>query len=333
MPKHAATVARLGNGRASGKLILVGEHAVVYGAPALVAAIGRTLTATAERGSDGPSTLELDFELCLDSGDSAMSRAFSELLRAVSLDEPLGPICARVAGDLPSAAGLGFSAAAAVAVARALEDLRGVGNDDARERAVVLRAMAWERVFHGNPSGVDVSAAMHPGVLRFVRGSPPTVVVTAKPILVCVGISRQRSSTMTMVDAVRALRSSNPTRFDDELAAIAALVETAERALRSGALAELGALMSENHALLSAWQLSTMELDELCRTALANGALGAKLTGKGGGGAAVALAGAVLDREAETVACQIIAAWRALGYDGFTVPIGAAHAARAQGSS
>lgn len=316
-------------GVASGKLILFGEHAVVYGVPALVAGIAKTLVATLRAATGARSTLELDHERCEVGDDSPLARAFAALLEPLGSSGPRPALEIRVTGDLPAAAGLGYSAAAGVAVARALEalDLERasgmalVGHAAEVDRRVRERAMAWERVFHGNPSGVDVAAAMRGGVIRFVRGGVAEPVPLARALVVCVGLSGQRASTKDMVEAVARRRVRDEARFAAELAAFRELSQNAEQSLAHARLDEVGALMNEAHVRLRAWELSTQALDELCGAAVTAGARGAKLTGKGGGGAVFALAGAAGDRDDEANAKAIVAAWRKVGYEGFAVRI------------
>lgn len=306
---------------AFGKLILFGEHAVVYGVPAIACGIGRGLRAEARVEREGPSRLTLLAEERTEHDDDLLAQAFRALLEA-GPGRPAAPCAVRVSGTLPPGMNLGFSAAAAVAIARALGEL-GAGSDDETIRA---RADAWERVFHGNPSGIDVAAALHGGVVRFRRGEPVRPLAVSRPLRLCVGLSGTKPGpTRAMVESVAARRMGDPERFDGTLSAIAALVDTAANALETGNLARLGASMTSNHELLAGWALSNERLDGLCRTAVSAGALGAKLTGAGGGGAMVALAGAADDARSSGVVTAILEAWRQLGCDGFEVVVGARH--------
>jgi mevalonate kinase len=308
----------ISEGTAFGKLILLGEHAVVYQIPALVCGIGRTLRARASVEESGSSRLTLLAETrLLECHDDPLARAFAALLAAGS--GPIGaPVSVKVEGELPPGMGLGFSAAASVAVARAVEGLLPRADGD----SVRERATAWERVFHGNPSGVDVAAAMQGGFVRFRRGEGVQRVFPARALLLCVGSTGSPASTKVMVEGVAALRERNPEVFAKTLDGIAALVENAHLAIEKGDVHALGELLNLNQMLLAGWMLSTSQLEELCAAAREAGALGAKLTGSGGGGAMVALAGAADDGEAMARAARIVEAWRALGYEGFEVRVG-----------
>ncbi|MEM6790444.1 MAG: mevalonate kinase [Myxococcota bacterium] len=304
-------------GEAGGKLILGGEHAVVYGVPAVVVAIPRGLRATAAPGEVARVDL-LGTRRCRRGDPGELGEAFGALLdagRPVSVGDVV------VRGSLPPGMGLGFSAAAAVAIARAVEALAARSSspppreDD--EGATVAtrvraRADAWERAFHGNPSGVDVAAAMSGGCLRFDRRTGATEPVLLRdPLVLAVGLTGTGGATKTLVAGVAARRREEPVVFDQTLRAIAEVVETSIGAMATGNYRALGASLDRNHELLASWGVSTPALDDLCVSARRAGAWGAQLTGAGGGGAAVAVAADA------GVADEVVAAWRARGYDGF----------------
>ena len=305
-------------GIAYGKLILLGEHAVVYGTPALVLGIGLEVRATASVHADGPTQLRLLERSCqpdIDSAD-ALARAFAALLGEGGA--PAG-VQLTVEAELPPGMGLGFSGAAAVAIARALEGLAGEV-DPARVRE---RATAWERVYHGNPSGVDVAAAMHGGCIRYVRGEPIQHVRVGDPMVLCVGLTGVSGSTRDMVAGVARIRQTDPALHQKSIDAIAAVVDNGISALEAGDLPALGELMNLNQMLLAGLMVSTHTLEQLCATARDAGALGAKLTGGGGGGAMVALAGSGDDGAA--IAEQVVSAWKREGFQGFITSVGQAH--------
>ncbi|MBW2455282.1 MAG: mevalonate kinase [Deltaproteobacteria bacterium] len=301
-------------GHANGKLILLGEHAVVWGAPALAVAIEREVRAVGRRGTEGGPWLEMLGSRHRADGRSAdgIARAFAALLEAAGAG---GDLSIQVAGELPAGVGLGFSAAAGVAIARALE---GVGPALAAEQ-VRTSAMAWERVFHGNPSGVDVAAAMGSGLIRFTRADGPAALATEAPLALCVGLTGVRSATKDMVGRVASLRDREPERVGRCVEQIGRLVEQAVDALSGADWPTLGSLMDQNQALLERLDVSTSTLATLCTCARDAGALGAKLTGAGGGGAVVALGGT--GRSGRQVGAQVIAAWRKRGWDGFVTEV------------
>ncbi|MCC6214132.1 MAG: mevalonate kinase [Polyangiaceae bacterium] len=292
--------------RACGKVILLGEHAAVYGIPAIACGIARGATATARLAAT--SRLRLG-EAWLTPGDTAeAAAAFAALLAAA----PGAAAEVEVELELPPGCGLGSSAAIGVAIVRALARARAAAPDEALVRRA---AGAWEQVFHGNASGVDVAAASLGGCLRFSRGEEPRALTLGAPLELAIGVAGPAASTRQMVEAVARLRERRPEPFAKTLEAIRSLVDNATLALEAGDHAALGKLMDANQMLLAGWYVSTAEIERACRAARAAGALGAKLTGAGGGGAVVALAAA-------GGAAAILAAWRAIGVEGFPAAVG-----------
>lgn len=300
---------------ASGKIILLGEHAVVHGSRALAVALGAGVSV--ERHPLDGDLCELVvavWKVAVIEGDtrSTIARAFTALVAATRLgrrSQGLLGVRATVYPELPAGGGLGSSAAAGVAVARALDP--AAGDDE-----IVARVAAWERAFHGNPSGVDAAIAAHGGCLLFRRGQRPERLRFDARFHLAVGYSLVPSSTKAMVDTVaqrladdgQALRA----RFDaiDELVGLGCLALDAEDRLG------MGQLMTRNHEHLRALGVSTSTLDTMCASARSRGALGAKLTGAGGGGCVVALA------QSEAAAHDLLSGWLADGFTGFVSTIG-----------
>jgi mevalonate kinase len=300
---------------ACGKAILLGEHAVVHGAPALVVGLPRGARARAETvelaGAEAltASSLVLGGHEHRAGGTNDLSRAFAGLLAALSCRRT---VRVRAESELPSGGGLGSSAALGVAIARAVGALDGTAPSlEATERA----ALAFERVFHGNPSGVDVAAAARGGCLRFVRGTAPTSVTLAQSLHLCVGFGGRGASTRRMVELVAERLSRFPTETRAHFEWMGHHADDVAASLASGDVAGVGPVLDEAHERLRALGVSTSRLDELCHAARRAGALGAKLTGAGGGGSVLALvasperAGAVVD------------AWTALGAAAFATSV------------
>jgi mevalonate kinase len=316
-----------GRGEASGKIILLGEHTVVYGAPALAAGLerGARAAATLSDTTDATDTSDTKKRSQLRIGERTvtadpaseddLARAFAALL-AEAPPSPLVHVDA--ASDLPPGGGLGSSAALAVAIARAVERL--AGRDDA---AVLARASAWERVFHGNPSGIDTAAASTGGFLRFSRDAGVSSLDVPTPLWLCVGWSGESSSTRSMVEGVARLRSRKPELVDRSIAGATALVENATLALKAGDVESLGKLMDLAQMLLAGLMLSTEAIEHMCALARTAGALGAKLTGGGGGGSVIALVRPANEHAPPTDAGgAILQAWQAAGFTGFMTRAG-----------
>ncbi len=273
-----------GKGFGRGKAILLGEHAVVYGRPALACGIERGVRAEA-RSADASQLIVPTWDLALrPDAEEPLARAFDALLN-VYPERPTFEVTAEV--ELPAGAGLGCSAALGVAVLAAMDDALGVVRD-AEARAEV--SLAWERVFHGNPSGVDPAMASAGGVAVFRRGEPLQRVIPRRPLILVIADSGESSSTKVMVDSVRRQHERSQKRVEEVFDGIAALVRNGELAIAAGDVHALGQLMDLNHGLLSSLLLSTTKLEALCERARDAGAEGAKLTGAGGGGCMIALA-------------------------------------------
>ena len=321
------------SGRATGKVILLGEHAVVWGAPALVAGVERGLRAVARPASvrsAGALRLLGHSHLADATGEDRVGRAWAALLGPEGLAAGLE---AELSGDLPAGVGLGFSAAAGVALAGAVDRCLGC---EAADAAVERRAMAWESVFHGNPSGIDVAAAMHGGLLRFSRSEPLRRLAAPRPIELCIGLTGGASATHEMVARVDAVRQRDRARFDQALHRLSALVSEAEQAIAQADGAALGEQMSQAQSELARLSVSSAEIETLCETACAAGALGAKLTGAGGGGAVIALLGFTATAEsaadgAGALGQRILDAWTARGFAGFSARVGVSPEAGARG--
>ncbi len=282
-----------GQGRGHGKVILLGEHAVVHGVPALAAALANGATATAAAGERNRLRVA-PWAVDVRPGDDVpLARAFAAALEARGGART--PLDVEASMEIPGGAGLGSSAALGVAVIRAMDAHEGVTRDDDDTQRI---ALAWERVFHGNPSGIDTAMAIAGGVALY-RRSPAEGqrtlerVVPRAPITLVVGHSGEGASTRAMVESVARQKERDGARFAKTLAAIEVLVSNARSAIEAGDLRGLGQLLDMNQSLLAAWMVSTGTIEEMCAAARAAGALGAKLTGGGGGGCMIALAPSV----------------------------------------
>lgn len=278
--------APVGRGWASGKLILLGEHAVVHGQPALAFAVNRGTTATVAP-AEGPTTVAAPF---LNARvEAAVHLAVGAQGRHVTL-----------ASDLPVGRGMGSSASLAVALVRARRAWPGDAGGTEFDAAMPIEA-----VFHGNPSGVDVAVACHGGVVRYQRAPTPTITPLACPTWQAVVIDTGKVGvTAELVAGVAARRPA----VDGQLAAIGALVDEAQAVLHDAAA--LGPLLTRCHGLLGEIGVSTPELDAIVAWACEAGALGAKLSGAGGGGVVLAMV---------TDPAPVLAEARARGYEAWTV--------------
>jgi mevalonate kinase len=279
--------------RANGKVILLGEHAVVYGVPAIAAGIERGVEATASPAES--SSLRIGERFASVADESELGRAFGALLAALGAEK--WRVEANL--ELPPGSGLGASAALGVAIARAVLAAQSAPADPTR---ILAAAAAWEGVYHGNPSGIDAAAAAHSGCLLFDKQNGARPLLLARDLVLAIGLAGPPASTKLMVESVARQRERRPELFDKALEAIRALVRNAKLCLEAGDLPGLGSLMNYNQMLLSGMFVSTEGIERCCALAREAGALGAKLTGAGGGGAVIALC----DGDSE----PILAAWR-----------------------
>jgi mevalonate kinase len=289
---------------AHGKVILLGEHAVVYGVPAIAAGIDRGARASASPANEPRLVIGENVFTPADGGE--LGRALSELLSILGA----GPHELRVESELPLGAGLGSSAAIGVACARAVAE--ACASTLAAER-VLDAALAWERVFHGNPSGIDTEAAARGGCFMFTRGQGAETIALGRPLTLAIAVAGPPASTKVMVEGVARLRERRPEVFAKSLEGIHSLVKNARLALSAGDVPGLGRLMDLNQMLLAGLLVSTEDIERACQLARDAGALGAKLTGAGGGGAVIALC----DERAEPV----LEAWKSHGLSCFAATV------------
>jgi len=300
-----------------GKIILLGEHAVVYGHHAIAAPIGLSVRAEVTRGSSASEPVISDWDV-----DGSVREPIREDIShrvATLITERLGVPAAGmrvdVFSDLPRASGLGASAAFAVAVIRAVARSFDIRISDAMVSSL---AFECEQIVHGTPSGIDNTVATfgRPILFRKTDDGGPEIrdIVTPIPIPIIIGLSGVSALTSHTVGLVRSAWQRNPQRYDQIFAQIDGLVLAGVDALRRGDIADLGELMNINQGLLNALQVSSPELEELVAIARRAGAFGAKLTGGGGGGAMIAVA--------EPGGTEpIIAAMRGAGYTTYLTEI------------
>ncbi len=279
--------------RAPGKYIIIGEHAVVHGEPALVAPLGSlssiaTINPAQPNGSKGLSITAPDINL-------------SEYLHSLHQNNPIADIVRRtllainyydslsanltITSTIPIASGLGSSASVSTAISRSIVKFFNIHLTDNEISDIVYKTEALQ---HGNPSGIDNTVIAHEVPMLYSKVSPPKHLRPAQSLYYVLADSKYPSHTITTVDSFSKQRLLQSTLFDRNIRKIGKLARSASIAFQDGDHTKLGALMTKNHILLQQLGVSTKQLDKLVNIAIEAGAKGAKLSGAGHGGHIIA---------------------------------------------
>lgn len=290
----------LAEATAPGKMILFGEHSVVYKGPAIVLAIDRRARVTAEKRDDKRIYIDADnlgFSGYFEDdvyyplhGKAWRGRNLAALNVAAKttmkhMDVESG-INLKVRSMIPIAVGLGSSAAVCVATVAAVQHLFD-GDYDAKQISDL--AYEGETIIHGKPSGVDNSISSFGGIMSYEKGKGFQKYNLDEEMPFIIGNSRKKRSTRMMVENVAARKEKYPEIMDGVIDTMGALARKGLTALLDKDSIQIGELMNINQGLLSSIGVSTLKLDTMVHTAVNYGAYGAKLTGAGGGGCMIAI--------------------------------------------
>ncbi len=287
---------------APAKVILFGEHFVVYGEPAIVLAIDKRAYAKAEKRNDKKlfvRSTNLNLEGHFENGNFKVEKgdAREARLRFEPVNVAIGKVLEKYKDDVglnieinstvPVAAGLGSSAAVVASVTAATASLL---NLEMPKEEIFRVAYEAEKTVHGTPSGIDPAIATFGGTLLYQMdtGFKPLEVKADIPLVI--GDTGVERSTKTQVEKVREMVDKYPRIAEPIMRVANEIVVNAIDALKENDLETLGELMNINHALLYGMKVSDESLEWLINAARKAGALGAKLTGAGGGGCMIALA-------------------------------------------
>ena len=309
----------MGKGSGYGKVILFGEHFVVHGVPGIVSAIDSTTDAEVTKVQKGINVRD---ERKTAKGYSEEKRlqqleSIQNMLKAMGVDPKIA-LDIWVGGTLPGFSGLGASAASSVAIARAIAQELGMKISNEKINQVAYEA---EKAYAGNPSGIDNTAATYGGLMWFrknMAGGQDLVehLSIEEPVEIVIGSTGKVANTKAMVEGVDDRKRKYPQKYNTVFKRAEELAYEGRAALEFYNLKKVGELMNENHSLLQEIEVSSQELDFLVELARMQGAIGAKLTGGGGGGCMVALT------PGKELQGKVASAFKMAGYEFLATKIG-----------
>jgi len=284
---------------APGKIILFGEHAVVYGRPALAVPVTQVhadveIVDSARTGIwiQAPD-INLHAELNTLPSDHPLASIIHNLF-FLSRVSPFPSLNINITSTIPVASGLGSGAAVTVALTRALASFifHPMTDDQINQFAFEI-----EKLHHGTPSGIDNTVITYARPVYFIKGQPIETFQVAKPFTIVIGDTGIRAPTKESVGDVRKLWEADKAKWESVFDKVSEIAKAARDSIERGKSAlsevevrkELGELMNQNHTLLQEMTVSSPELDKLVEAACNAGALGAKLSGGGRGGNMIAL--------------------------------------------
>lgn len=294
---------------ASAKIILFGEHAVVYARPAVAVPLSSLRVDVTATPAEAFHIIAHNLQgrvIALDETQNPLIALTQRFCQQVNCSVP--PYRVEIRSRIPIASGLGSGAAISTALGRALMQMADISlsNDD-------LNALVYEteKSYHGTPSGIDNTVIVYETPIRFVRQHPIELIRAFIPFTLIVADTGVVAPTYEPVSDVRKLYEANPSHYSTIFDHIGTLADAGLQAMQAGDFLALGQYMTENHALLQTLTVSSPELDTLVDTALKAGALGAKLSGGGRGGNMIAL---VKPETAQTVQAALSQAGAARVY-------------------
>lgn len=276
---------------APGKIILFGEHAVVYGRPALAIPVTQVHADVEILDSSRPGIwidapdVNLHAELNTLLSDHPIASVIHNFL-FLSRVSPFPNLQIRISSTIPVASGLGSGAAVTVALTRALASHFNFPMTDENINAF---AYEIEKLHHGTPSGIDNTVVTYAKPVYFIKGQPIETFIVGKPFTILIGDTGISAPTKESVGDVRKLWEADKPKWENVFDEVGSIAKKAREIIESGKWEDLGNLMNQNHKLLQEMTVSSPELDKLVSVACEAGALGAKMSGGGRGGNMIAL--------------------------------------------
>ncbi|MEG0284510.1 MAG: mevalonate kinase [Vagococcus sp.] len=279
-----------GIGESHGKIILLGEHSVVYGEPSIAIPFPAAKVTTTVTESNHNTRIDCDFYHGLLDDMPELLESLKETIRVclTKLNQLNTPLHIEIDSHIPAERGMGSSAAVSVATTRALFNYF----DQPLDKAELLKIVdISEKIAHGNPSGLDALMTSSPNPCYFIKGQDFQLLDMNLDSYLVVGDTGVTGQTKEAVESIAfQLTQKNGEIIKNKISQLGELAKTGRFYLENNKGIELGKNMTAVHQLLSELDVSSPELNNLVQTALTNHALGAKLTGGGRGGCMIALA-------------------------------------------
>jgi len=309
---------------APAKVILFGEHFVVYGNPAILASINRRISVKARTINENRVVIRSDIGVAGEYSSSGFRAIEGRMEAKSTLDVLHGAIRQvlssrnkktgieiNICSSVPPGIGLGSSAAACVATVAAVNSLF---QKKPNRQKICQIAIESERLIHKNSSGADCYVSTFGGLIYYSNNKFKRVRSKGSLALV-IANTGVKHSTGDLVAGVKKFKDRNESLFESMAEQAAGICAQARSSMATCRVERIGELMNENQAILRQLGVSHYKVDDLLDICCKAGALGAKITGASGGGAVLALAANKQDT------AKIVARVKAAGYESFIVEI------------
>ena len=274
---------------APGKVILFGEHFVVYGVKAILCSINKRVTVTAEKTSERKISINSEIgKLVLEPNKSILEinsplKPFYYLANKAIENEDTG-IHIEIDSEIPLGVGLGSSSACCVAGSAAIFKLFG----EISKEEILKRAIEAERTIFENTSGADCTVCIYGGIMEYDKNRGFKKIEDKPNFQLVIANSNIEHSTQSMVSKVKEFENRNKEEFSRLINLESKLVEDVLRLVKEKKIKEIGEKMNQNQEYLETIGISNNELTKMIKIGQEL-SFGAKITGSGGGGCIFAL--------------------------------------------